>query len=79
MIYIVHILGISYKDVLYLRDVWALSDLQGGERCPKEIAYGKPGISIIDNDDFMNDTLTGGGTSHRTNWMMIQKCVSKTK
>ena len=30
-------------------------------------------------DDFMNDTLTGGGTSHRTNWMMIQKCVSKTK
>ena len=65
--------GISYQDVLDLRDVWALHDLQRAENCPVEIAEGKPGISIIDNDDFQNDTLTGGGTSHRTNWLMIQK------
>ena len=69
-------LGISYANVLYLRDFWALQDLQTAESCPVEIAEGKPGISIVDNDDFSNDTLTGGGTSHRTNWMMIQKQVT---
>ena len=71
-------LGIPYQKVLILRDTWALRDLQGDYKCPAEIAEGKPGISIIDNDDFKNDTLTGGGTSHRTNWMMIQKEVLYT-
>ena len=29
--------------------------------CPDEIMEKIPSISIIDNDDFLNDTLTGGG------------------
>ena len=68
-------LGLGYHKVLFLRDTWAMHDLQGGDNCPVEIAEGNPGISIVDNNDFSNDTLTGGGTSHRTNWMMIQKEV----
>ena len=31
-----------------------------------------PNIQIVDNDDFCNDTLTGGGISHLTNVMYIQ-------
>lgn len=30
------------------------------------------GTAIIDNDDFKDDDLTGGETSHRTNMMFIQ-------
>ncbi len=41
--------------------------------CPDEIAEGQSSISIIDNDDFLNDTLTGGGTAHRCNWMFLQR------
>ncbi len=42
--------------------------------CPDAIAEGQPSISIIDNDDFLSDTLTGGGTSHRCrNWMFLQR------
>ncbi len=42
--------------------------------CPDAIAEGQPSISIIDNDDFLSDTLTGGGTSHRcSNWMFLQR------
>ena len=37
--------------------------------CPDEIMEKIPSISIIDNDDFLNDTLTGGDTAHRCNWM----------
>ena len=31
--------------------------------CPDEITEEIPSISIIDNDDFLNDTLTGGGSA----------------
>lgn len=65
-------MGISYSNVLLLRDVWTMHDLQQCSVCPKEIAEGQPSISIIDNDDFRNDTLTGGGTAHRCNWMFLQ-------
>jgi hypothetical protein len=41
--------------------------------CPDEISEGEPSISIIDNDDFNNDTLTGGGTAHRTNVMFLHR------
>ena len=34
---------------------------------------GEPSISIIDNDDFSNDTLTGGGTTHHCKWMFPQR------
>ena len=46
------------------------------DKCPEEIVEEKPDISIIDIDAFPNDTLTGGGTSHRTNWTMVQKEVN---
>ena len=31
--------------------------------CPDEITEEIPSRSIIDNDDFLNDTLTGGGSA----------------
>ena len=63
-----HKLGmdISYSKVLILRDAWT-HDLECCSVCPDAITAGQPSISIIDNDDFLNDTLTGGGTSHRCN------------
>ena len=65
-------MGISYSNVLILRDAWTLHDLDRCSVCPDAIAEGQPSISIIDNDEFHSDTLTGGGTSHRCNWMFLQ-------
>ena len=39
---------------------------------PEEIKSGLPGIAIIDNDDFREDTLSGGGTTHTTNMLLLQ-------
>ena len=64
--------GVSYDDILYLRDWWALCDLEIASICPPELGNDNPGIQIVDNDDFRNDILTGGGTSHLTNVMYIQ-------
>jgi len=66
-------MGISYRNVLFLRDLWTMHDLERCSVCPDEITEGEPSISIIDNDDFNNDTLTGGGTAHRCNWMFLQR------
>ena len=66
-------MGISYPNVLLLRDVWTMHDLERCSVCPEQVADGEPSISILDNDDFRNDTLTGGGTSHRCNWMFLQR------
>ena len=66
-------LGISYEDVLMLRDVWALNDPTLSVDCPYELADGFPAIAIVDNDDFKMDTLTGNGSkAHRTNVMYVQ-------
>ena len=64
---------ISYASVLLLKDAWAVHELQLCSDCPNEIAENKPGVIIVDNDDFQNDTLTGGNTSHRTNVMYLQQ------
>ncbi|KAL8562136.1 hypothetical protein ACOMHN_041971 [Nucella lapillus] len=53
-------MGISYPNVLLLRDLWTMHDLERCSVCPVEVADGEPSISIIDNDDFRNDTLTEG-------------------
>ncbi|MES9882370.1 MAG: hypothetical protein ABW185_15975 [Sedimenticola sp.] len=63
---------IRYASVLLLRDAWAVHDIQLCTDCPSEIAEDIPGVVIVDNDDFRNDTLTGGDTSHRTNVMYVQ-------
>eukprot|EP00794_Sanderia_malayensis_P017851 gene17851-19634_t len=65
-------LGISYQDVLDLYAAWAKFELETDEGCPEEIASNVPGTVILDNDDFQDDTLTGAGTSHRTNVMFVQ-------
>eukprot|EP00794_Sanderia_malayensis_P000931 gene931-241_t len=65
-------LGISYQDVLDLYAAWAKFELKTDEGCPEEIASNVPGTVILDNDDFQDDTLTGAGTSHRTNVMFVQ-------
>ena len=65
-------LGISYNDVLMLRDFWVFSDLKCSPNCPPELAFGKPAVAVVDNDDFNSDTLTGAGQAHRTNVMFVQ-------
>ena len=40
--------------------------------CPQQLAEGFPGVAIMDNDDFQDDTLTGANTSHRTNVKFLQ-------
>ena len=52
-----------------------MHDLQLCADCPNEIAEDKPGVIIVDNDDFQNDTLTGGNTLHRTNVMYVQQAT----
>ena len=50
---------ISYADIQLLYDYWALQDAEALDTCPQALADGKPGIAIIDNDDFHFDILTG--------------------
>jgi len=50
-----------------------MHDLEQCSVCSDEINEGEPSISIIDNDDFSNDTLTGGGIAHNCNWMFLQR------
>ena len=61
---------ISYKYVTNLSARWAKQDVESGS-CPFEIPYDLPGIAVMDNDDFKDDTLTGANTSHRTNVMFV--------
>lgn len=65
-------LGISYKSILHLYESWAKHDLEINYLCPEKLAENIPGIGILDNDDFCEDTLTGADTSHRTNVMFVQ-------
>ncbi len=56
-----------------------MHDLQLCTDCPIEIMEDKPGVIIVDNDDFHNDTLTGANTSHRTNVMYVKRSISVRK
>ena len=48
-------------------------DVKASTTCPQEIAYGRPAIVVVDNDDFKIDSLTGNATgAHRTNVMFVQ-------
>lgn len=67
-----HKFGASVGSVLLLRYAWALHDLEKCSECPNEIAENTPGVIVVDNDYFRNDTLTGGDTSHHTNVMYVQ-------
>ena len=67
-------MGIINANVQFLCDVWTMHDLEQCTVCANEISEGEPSISIIHNDDFSNDTLTGEDTAHRRNWMFLQ-CV----
>ena len=64
--------GISYADILHLRDWWKLCDLENASICLPGLGTCKPGIQIVDNNDIRNDTLTGAGTSHRNKIIYIQ-------
>jgi len=55
------------NQVVFLRDIWTMHDLEQCSVCSDEINEGELSISIIDNDDFSNDTLTGVGTAHHCN------------
>jgi len=64
-------LEMGHQNVLFLRDIWTMHDLEQCSVCSDEINEGEPSISIIDNDDFSNDALTGGGTAHHCIWMFL--------
>ena len=53
-------IGIPYHNVLFLYECWALDEFERQPVCPAEIAEGKAGTVLIDNDDFKDDDLTGG-------------------
>ena len=64
---------ISYADIQLLYDYWALQDAEASDTCPQALADGKPGIAIMDNDDFPFDSLSGSAeVAHRTNVMHVQ-------
>ena len=79
---------ISYNYLLLLYNFWAVRDTESSNTCPRGIAYnkpaivfvdnddfkyGKPAIVIVDNDDFKIDTLTGNANgAHRTNVLYVQ-------
>ena len=65
-------IGIPYHNVLFSYECWALDEFERQPVCPAEIAEGKAGAVLIDNDDFKDDDLTGGMTSHRTNMMFVK-------
>ena len=69
-------ISISYNDVLNLHSTWAMYK-SNKDKCPPEIAYDTPGVAVMDNDDFRDDTLTGADTSHRTNVMFVQQLSLK--
>ena len=71
-------LGISYNDVLLIRDFWVVNDIKHSSDCPYELASDIPAIAVVDNADFKSDTLTGAGQSHRTNVMFVQPESSNT-
>ena len=65
---------ISYAGILLLYHVWGLEDVSEFNFIPREIAKDVPAISIVDNDDFKIDTLTGNSQeAHRTNVMFVQR------
>ena len=72
-------IGISYNDIMMLRDLWAYNDLRQSLNCPAELAEGEPAVCILDNDNFRMDTLTGAAPqANRTNVMFIQpECLKK--
>ena len=64
---------ISYNDLLLLYTFWAVRDTESSKTCPRGIAYGKPAMVIVDNDDFKIDTLTGNAQgAHRSNVLYVQ-------
>jgi hypothetical protein len=61
-----------YSDVLNLHEAWAKYEIEKSKVCPEEIEEGYPATIIVDNDDFKDNDLTGGTTSHRTNMIFVQ-------
>ena len=65
-------IGIPYHNILYLHECWALDEFERQLVCSAEIAESKAETVITITDDFKDDDLTGGTTSHRTNMMFVQ-------
>lgn len=54
-----HKFGASIGSVLLLRYAWALHNLEQCSECPNETAENTPGVIVVDNDNFRNDTIDG--------------------
>ena len=71
-------IGNSYNDVIDLLSTWTqkeyvenVKNSRGPKPCPNNITNGVPAVTIVDNDDIMENCLTGGDTSHYTNLLIV--------
>ena len=63
---------ISYNYLLLLYVILTLRDVETSNTCPLGIAYGKPPIVIVDNNNFKTDTLIGNASgAHRINVLYV--------
>ena len=63
---------ISYNYLLLLYVILALRDVETSNTCPLGIAYGKPPIVIVDNNNFKTDALIGNTSgAHRINVLYV--------
>ena len=64
---------ISYNDLLFLCNIWALLDTETSKTCPRGITFEQLPIVIVDNDDLKIDSLTGNATgAYQTNVLCMQ-------
>ena len=67
------VICISYNDLLLFYVIWALRDAETSKTCPRGIAYVKPPIVKVDNDDFKTDILTGNASgAHQVYVLYVQ-------
>ena len=63
---------ISYNYLLLLNVILTLRDVETSNTCPLGIAYGKPPIVIVDNNNFKTDKLIGNASgAHRINVLYV--------
>lgn len=69
----------SWDTVLSLDTSLAqLTLMEGSDKVPKGFSKRAPTTLVWDNIDFGEETLSGRGTTHHTNGIMLQSCASKT-
>ena len=69
---------VSYSSVLALDTALATANLNNPSLVPKSMETGKFTITVWDNCDFLEETESGGGTTHIVNGIQIQSKENST-